>query len=46
MMWEWPNMMGGFFGGGLGWIGMILSFVFFILAIIGLIFSYNLKIFS
>ena len=38
MMWGWPNMMGGFFGGGLGWIGMILGFVFFILVIIGVIF--------
>ena len=38
MMWGWPNMMGGFFGGGLGWIGMILGFVFFILVIIGVVF--------
>ena len=38
MMWGWPNMMGGFFGGGLGCIGMILGFVFFILVIIGVIF--------
>ena len=37
MMWGWPNMMGGFFGGGMGWIGIILSFVFFILIIIGII---------
>ena len=37
MMWGWPNMMGGFFGGGLGWIGIILSFIFFILIIIGII---------
>ena len=38
MMWGWPNMMGGFFGGGMGWIGMILGFIFFILIIIGVIF--------
>ena len=38
MMWGWPNMMGGFFGGELGWIGMILGFIFFILIIIGVIF--------
>lgn len=37
MMWGWPNMMGGFFGGGMGWIGMILGFIFFILIIIGII---------
>ena len=37
MMWGWPNMMGGFFGGGIGWIGMILGFIFFILIIIGII---------
>ena len=37
MMWGWPNMMGGFFGGGMGWIGMILSFICFILIIIGVI---------
>jgi putative membrane protein len=37
MMWGWPNMMGGFFGGGMGWIGIILSFIFFILIIIGII---------
>ena len=38
MMWGWPNMMGGFFGGAMGWIGMILGFIFFILIIIGVIF--------
>ena len=37
MMWGWPNMMGNFFGGGIGWIGIILSFIFFILIIIGII---------
>ena len=37
MMWGWPNMMGSFFGGGIGWIGIILSFIFFILIIIGII---------
>jgi len=38
MMWGYPNMMGGFFGGGLGWIGMIFGFIFFILLVIGIIF--------
>jgi putative membrane protein len=38
MMWGWPNMMGGFYGGGLGWIGMVFGFIFFILAVIGIIF--------
>jgi len=38
MMWGWPNMMGGFYGGGMGWIGMILGFIFFMLIIIGIIF--------
>jgi putative membrane protein len=38
MMWGWPNMMGGFFGGGMGWISMILGFIFFILIIIGVVF--------
>ena len=37
MMWGWPNMMGGFFGGGLGWIGMIFCFIFFIAIVIGVI---------
>ncbi len=37
MMWGWPNMMGGFFGGGLGWIGMIFGFIFFVAIIIGVI---------
>jgi len=37
MMWGWPNMMGGFFGGGLGWIGMIFGFIFFIAIVIGVI---------
>jgi len=36
MMWGWPNMMGGYFG-GMGWIGIILGFVFFIAIIIGII---------
>ena len=38
MMWGWPNMMGGFYGGGLGWIGMVFGFIFFILVVIGIIF--------
>ena len=38
MMWGYPNMMGGFFGGGLGWIGMVFGFIFFILVVIGIIF--------
>ena len=38
MMWGWPNMMGGFFGGTMGWISMILGFIFFILIIIGVVF--------
>ena len=37
MMWGWPNMMGGFFGGGMGCISMILGFIFFILIIVGII---------
>lgn len=37
MMWGWPNMMGGFFGGGMSWAGIILNFIFFILIIIGII---------
>ena len=37
MMWGWPNMMGGFFGGGLGWIGMIFGFIFFVAIVIGVI---------
>ena len=36
MMWGWPNMMGGY-SGGMGWIGMILGFIFFIAIIIGII---------
>ena len=43
MMWGWPNMMGSF-GGGIGWIGMILGFIFFILIIIGIVLLNNLKI--
>jgi putative membrane protein len=35
-MWGWPNMMGGYFG-GMGWIGMILGFIFFIAIIAGII---------
>lgn len=38
MMWGWPNMMGGYLGGGMGWISFILGFIFFILVIIGIIF--------
>ena len=37
MMWGWPNMMGGFFGGGIGWIGMIFGFIFFVAIVIGVI---------
>ena len=37
MMWGWPNMMGGFFGGGISWTVIILGFIFFILIIIGII---------
>ena len=37
MMWGWPSMMGGLFSGGLGWVGIILSFTFIILIIIGII---------
>ena len=37
MMWGWPNMMGGFFGGGLGWIGVIFGFIFFAAIVIGVI---------
>jgi putative membrane protein len=33
MMWNWPNMMGGFYGG----IGMILNFVFFIAIVVVII---------
>lgn len=36
MMWGWPNMMGGLFG-GMGWIGMLLGLVFFIALIVGII---------
>ncbi|MCL5073467.1 MAG: SHOCT domain-containing protein [Actinobacteria bacterium] len=36
MMMGWPMM--GFFGGGLGILGMILSFIFFVAIIIGIIF--------
>lgn len=36
MMWGCPNMIGGF-GGGMGWMGMILGFIFFILIIIGIV---------
>ncbi len=32
-----PNMMGGFFGGGLGIIGMVLGFIFSALVIAGII---------
>ena len=36
-MMMWPNMMGGFFGGGLGIAVMILSFIFVVLFITGII---------
>ena len=36
-MMMWPNMMGGFFGGGLGLIGMVLGFIFLALIIAGII---------
>ncbi len=36
-MMMWPNMMGGFFGGGLGIAGMILTLVFTALFITGII---------
>ncbi|MHB1276146.1 MAG: SHOCT domain-containing protein [Candidatus Humimicrobiaceae bacterium] len=36
MMMGWPMM--GFFGGGLGILGMILNFIFFVAIIIGIIF--------
>jgi putative membrane protein len=38
MMWGWPNMMGGYLGGGMGLIGFILGFIFLILIVIGIIF--------
>jgi putative membrane protein len=38
MMYGWPGMMGGFFGGGLGWIGMIFGSIFFLAIVIGVIF--------
>lgn len=37
MCWGWPYMMSGFYGGGLGWIGIIFSFIFFVAIIIGVI---------
>ncbi len=36
-MMMWPNIMGGFFGGGLGIIGMVLGFIFLALIIAGII---------
>ena len=36
-MMMWPNMMGGFFGGGLGIIGMVMGFIFLALIIAGII---------
>ena len=36
-MMMWPNMMGGFLGGGLGIIGVILGFIFLVLIIAGII---------
>ena len=38
MMWGYPDMMDGFYGGGPGWIGMVFGFIFFILVVIGIIF--------
>ncbi|MBM3713061.1 MAG: SHOCT domain-containing protein [Actinobacteria bacterium] len=37
MMWGWPNMMGGFYGGLMGWVGMIFGFIFFLAIVIGVI---------
>ncbi len=36
-MMMWPNMMGGFLGGGLGIVGMIIGFIFFALIVTGII---------
>jgi putative membrane protein len=36
-MMMWPNMMGGFFGGGLGIIGMVIGYIFTALIIAGII---------
>jgi len=36
MMWGWPNIMGGYYG-GMGWIVIILGFIFFIAIIVGII---------
>lgn len=36
MMWGWPNMMSGYYG-GMGWIVIILGFIFFIAIIVGII---------
>ncbi len=36
-MMMWPNMMGGFFGGGLGIVGLILGLIFFALIVAGII---------
>jgi len=33
----WPNMMGGFFGGGLGIAGMVIGYFFTALIIAGII---------
>ncbi len=37
MMWRGSNMMGGCFGVGIEWIGMILGIIFFIAIIVGII---------
>ena len=36
-MMMWPNMMGGFFGGGLGIAGMVIGYIFTALIIAGII---------
>ena len=38
MMSGWSNMMGGYFGGDMGWLGWFLGFIILILIIIGIIF--------
>ena len=42
MMWRWPGMMGGHFGGG-GIIGMILCFLFFV-AIIAVVITFMVSV--
>ena len=36
-MMGWSNMMGGYFGGGMGIFGLIFGFLFFVLVVIGII---------